>query len=108
MSVGIAASQGRWDEAAQRTAEAELVWREMTDLDRYQPSARSREADEDNAQGIRLYSEADVQTRFRFSLARDLFREAAERQSENPWYRLNLSYACAALGEWTEACSALE
>jgi tetratricopeptide (TPR) repeat protein len=100
--------QGNWEEAAKYTDEATTLWRALAELDRYQPTDATLAADKANARAIRLFAEADANTRYRLTQARDLFRQASERQPRNPWYLLNLSYACAALEEWNEACRAIE
>lgn len=105
--AGIASMQGKWQASTELLAEAEALWQALADLDRYRPSAAAEKADKYNARAIRLFAEANDRTGYKLPLARDLFRQASEIQGRNPWYLLNLSYACAALEEWAEACKAL-
>jgi tetratricopeptide (TPR) repeat protein len=100
--------QGKWEEAAHWTEEAASLWHALGDLDSYLPSDASIASDRANARGIRLYAEAEGNTRYRFAQARDLFRQASDLTTRNPWHPLNLSYACAELEEWDEACRAVE
>jgi tetratricopeptide (TPR) repeat protein len=105
--ASVANIQGKWQASAELLAEAQTLWRALADLDRYRPSAAAERADKYNARAIRLFAEGNDRAGYKLPLARDLFRQASEIQGRNPWYLLNLSYACATLEEWGEACKAL-
>ncbi len=106
--ASLAANEGRWKEAAQRTAEAARLWRRLAAADRYRPSHAAIQADEDNARGLLLFSESSDDRREKVRQARDLFRSASDRIPQNPWYAINLAYACAELQEWADAAEAIE
>lgn len=104
--AATAADQGHWQEAASYTNTANQLWCRLAEADHYRPTEVAIQADEDNAQGLKILSSSEQ--RKQKIEARDLFRSASERFPENFWYSLNLMYACAELEEWAEAIESVK
>jgi tetratricopeptide (TPR) repeat protein len=104
-ALGMAAE---WELAAARADQAAVVWRDMARRDTAladRPDGMTA-ADLANADGVReLVRRRDEST---LHAARSAFTRALEQVPDDPWYSLNLAYACARLGDWTEAEAALD
>ena len=99
---------GRAPEAAQHADRAARIWKELARTEQYATTAEAEGADGENSRGmVRFVSR--VQNRAEsVRTGHDLFDAAARLVPANWWYPLNLSYACAELGKWDEAASALK
>jgi tetratricopeptide (TPR) repeat protein len=106
--ITVAARRGSWEEAAELADEASRLWRGIDETARQPPDPRRQAADRFNARGLRMLLTATDSRRERLTVARELFEQAIEQVDDNPWYRLNLSYASAALESWGQAAAELE
>src|SRR5262249_6029087 len=105
--AAMAEKQPENDEAASLRAAARQRRWELAEIDRDRATDASEEADKANAVGLKQFSAAGSDVRLR--RARDAVRAAHAPPSPIRWdYALNLTYACAALGEWRNAVEALE
>jgi tetratricopeptide (TPR) repeat protein len=101
----LAAAEGRWNEAAREADEAVRAWRVLAEHERYERSPGRKRSDEQNAEGVRGLLSGDMHA---LEGAREALRAAVQSEPTDAWYRLNLSYAAAAAGDWADAVDALE
>lgn len=99
---------GQWTPASSAMKDARDLLTTLDEMDRYRPDQSALEGDELNARGVRLFSDESGDARERASRAREQFRAAIERVPEQPWYHLNLAYACDAREDWQEAAQAVD
>jgi tetratricopeptide (TPR) repeat protein len=104
-AVCVAAREsGRWAEASEAAARNADACAALATAAGYRRHVERKRADEENGQGLRSLSGEGFAAA---TAARDLFRSAAKRVPGESWFRLNLAYACAALGEWKDAIDEL-
>lgn len=106
--ITVAARRGRWEEAATLADEASALWTRLEQEAKQPPDTRREDADRFNARGLRTMLTASENPRQQLLEARELFEQAIEQVGDNFWYRLNLSYASAALESWGRAAEELD
>ena len=100
----LAGARGGWSVAAEHSETAARAWAQLADHHAYRPTRARGDADTQNAEGVRCLLAEDPAA---LANAIEQFEGAIATVSE-PWYRLNLSYADAATGDWQGAIDALE
>jgi tetratricopeptide (TPR) repeat protein len=105
--VRVAESQRNAHAALRAVQRADRWWRLRAERDAWDPSDAQRRAAEDNANGMLQFTTNAPERGTLVAASRDLFRAAADRCPDEPWYWLNLSYAARALGELGEASDAM-
>lgn len=99
--------RSRLPESAAYDRRASEIAERIAEADADSATARQRAADEENARGMRSFSEAEDRT-MTLDRARQYFASAADLDPGNLWPLLNLSFACAEQQDWQEASAALE
>jgi tetratricopeptide (TPR) repeat protein len=100
----VAAQRADWETAGEWAERAANVWREVAAASSYRQSVDEQEADRLSAGAIRIMASPDGE----LAAARDLLLSATERVPWNMWYAVNLAYAAAALGDWSDAGDAID
>jgi hypothetical protein len=106
--ANIASQQADWQAAQQYSADAQVLWRQLAEREKYHPTQAALRGDEDNAKGIQKFASLRGDRRENLENAYYSFKHAIRRVPGNWWYRLNWAYACAALEWWKEAAQGIE
>jgi len=98
----IASAKGDAREARDHAYRALALLRDIVGFQRYEPTKAALDADKQDQAGLARYAR---QEDIRESLQH--FKAARERMPRNVWYGINVAYAAARLGDWSEAATAL-
>jgi tetratricopeptide (TPR) repeat protein len=102
--AGLERARRRHEDAAVQERAAAAARRALAARDAYTRSSERDSGDRRNAEGIRSLAGEELGA---LDSAQELLRAALDYEAD-PWYRVNYSYATAALGDWRTAVDALE